>query len=282
MNKKYFINNKYFIDKDIIIEKNTCCKTRVHTHNFIELVYIFRGKIIHTIDDAEYPTSKGDMLVINYNQQHSFNGSSDALYYNLLIKPEFINNSQNAREDFFALLDLKNYEDFKNLIDRNNSVIKFSPDERITVENLLVLLENELSTNHSGYYTVAYSAVNIILTMILRRMSVESKNAENNMREVLSYIKENYNEYISVAKLASLTHYNSSYFSRMFKIHTGVTFTEYLKKTRIEAACNLLMNTDLKVSDIYVKVGYTDKTKFHKHFQQITGMTPLAFKKSKN
>jgi len=68
----------------------------------------------------------------------------------------------------------------------------------------------------------------------------------------------------------------------MFKIHTGVTFTEYLKKTRIEAACNLLMNTDLKVSDIYVKVGYTDKTKFHKHFQQITGMTPLAFKKSKN
>ena len=280
--RPYFMENgKYFARNDVIVEKGSHFDHVPHTHDFIELVYTFKGKITHIIDNVEYPTSKGDLIIINYGQLHNYVGSKNSSYYNFLIKSEYIDESIATNKDFFALLELNDYMDFKELVNKNSPILSFSPNERVTFEHILIMIDDELEKKEIGYQTLAYSAVSILLTMIFRKMTITYSNVENSLREVLAYIKENFNENISESELAAICHYNPSYFSRLFKSHTGVTFTDYLKKTRITAACDMLMHTDTKVNDIYMKVGYTDKTKFHRHFRQITGMTPLAYKKSK-
>jgi len=75
--------------------------------------------------------------------------------------------------------------------------------------------------------------------------------------------------------------YNPSYFSRMFKAYTGKTFTTYLRDVRIERALYLTENTNMKISDIYSEVGYSDKTKFFSHFKSVVGISPLKYRKSK-
>jgi len=280
--KPYFMeNNKYFARYDVIVEKGYHFDMIPHTHDFIELVYTFRGKITHAIDNNEFPTSKGDLAIINYEQVHNYAGTKNSQYYNFLIKSEYIDKSIASNKDFYALLELNDYMDFKNLVDKNNPIISFSPDEREIFEHILILLDDEIEKKETGYKTLTYSAVSILLIMILRKMSNTYTNMDNSLKEILKYISENYNENISESKLAAICHYNPSYFSRMFRAQTGVTFTDYLKKTRIKSACDMLLHSDAKISDIYSKVGYTDKTKFHRHFKQITGTTPLSYRKNK-
>ena len=100
--------------------------------------------------------------------------------------------------------------------------------------------------------------------------------------ETLRYIKEHCTEKLSIEMFSKKGHYNPSYFSRAFKKYTGVTFTEYLKQARINLACELLLNTNTKIDDIYTEVGYSDKTKFFKHFKEYTHTTPLKYRKGKN
>ena len=273
-------NDKYIAKYGVIVEKGYDFENIVHTHDFIEFVYTFRGKITHSIDNKKYPTNKGDLAIINYNQTHSFTGSKNCQYYNFIIKSEYIDRKIAFNKDFYSLLELNDYIEFKNLVDKNNPVISFSPNEKETFENFLIFLDGEIAEKQSGYNTLAYSTVSILLTMILRKMASTYTNTDSSLDEILKYISENYSENLSLSKLAAICHYNPSYLSRKFMLYTGVTFTEYLKKIRINHACDMLINSNEQVSSICNKVGYTDTTRFHKHFKQITGTTPLSYRKS--
>ena len=81
--------------------------------------------------------------------------------------------------------------------------------------------------------------------------------------------------------IADMCSYNHSYFSRIFKNHTGMTFTGYLKKARLNKAEGLLLNTDMSITDIIFESGYTDKTKFFSDFKKLKGETPFQYRKSK-
>ena len=99
---------------------------------------------------------------------------------------------------------------------------------------------------------------------------------------LLAYINQHCSEKITLEEMAALCSYNPSYFSRVFKQYTGETFTGYLKNARIELACRLLKETNLKINDIFTMVGYSDKTKFFAHFKSCLNMSPLQYRKSKN
>ena len=62
-----------------------------HTHEFVELVFMIKGKITHYINGKAYPTERGDLLFINYGEVHSFTvESEEAEFYNFSVKPEFV------------------------------------------------------------------------------------------------------------------------------------------------------------------------------------------------
>lgn len=278
-----YVYNKYMMDGNIRIYRQQGYEEPLHLHDFMEFVYIIRGKYVHTVDNIQYPVTKGDLVVINYNQTHGFYSDCNSEHYNILIKPEFINEKIEKHDDVFALLELSEYGDFKNLIDKQNPVISFSKEEQKKVETIIGLLESEFEKTDFGQQVVTHSCVNLLLAMIFRKMS-RPKPMSNGIinKEMLEYIREHCGEKITLKMLCRQGHYDVSYFSRMFKKYTGVTFTKYLKDIRIECACDMLKSTEDKVNDIYTKVGYSDKTKFFKDFKNHTNTTPLKYRSSQN
>jgi AraC-like DNA-binding protein len=79
--------------------------------------------------------------------------------------------------------------------------------------------------------------------------------------------------------MAKKCSYNKSYFSRLFKEYTGLPFTAYLKNVRIRRAALMIKESDKLIEEIITDCGYTDKTKFFKHFKACYGVTPLGYRK---
>jgi AraC family L-rhamnose operon transcriptional activator RhaR len=67
---------------------------------------------------------------------------------------------------------------------------------------------------------------------------------------------------------------SENYFSKLFKEVAGINFSEYVQKVRIDEACRLLRETDLKVLEVALRVGFNDLKFFYDVFKKITGKTP--------
>lgn len=93
------------------------------------------------------------------------------------------------------------------------------------------------------------------------------------------YIEEHYMESVSLEDLGSYLGFNPSYFSSLFKKETGTSFLEYLVKIRMEKAKELLKDSDLRIQDICLMVGYNDLRHFRKLFTQTTGLSPKEFRR---
>ena len=271
----------YYLTTTAGIRHNTeSHRCREHSHDFIEIVYVLRGKCVHTIDGKAYPAKKGDMLIINYDQRHSIEGGAGE-YINIFLKPEYLSENLTEQCNAFALLDLVEFSDFKKNLAEIKNMITFAGFERTTVENLLANLENELQTNPAGYEVSVRSWFNLLLVMIFRKMSQQLAERFNGISaELLMYLKTHCREKLEMQDIAKECNYNSSYFSRIFREFTGVSFRDYLKQVRIEKAAILLAGTTMQVLDICYEVGYSDKTKFFQHFKEIHGLSPLAYRKS--
>jgi len=69
------------------------------------------------------------------------------------------------------------------------------------------------------------------------------------------------------------------YFCKLFKKATGLNFTEYLSQLRIEKAKNLLLNPNLRVSEIAYETGFQSLTHFNRVFKRIAGQSPTTYRK---
>ncbi|SHK00879.1 two-component system, response regulator YesN [Geosporobacter subterraneus DSM 17957] len=104
----------------------------------------------------------------------------------------------------------------------------------------------------------------------------------NNLKQIKQakrYIEENYMKNITLEDLGAHIGFNPSYFSSLFKRETGISFVEYLSKIRIEKAKELLRESDLRIQDVCLMVGYSDAKYFTKSFIKHTGLKPNEYRK---
>jgi AraC-like DNA-binding protein len=77
-------------------------------------------------------------------------------------------------------------------------------------------------------------------------------------------------------------HVSTFYFCKMFKKATGLTFTDYLSRVRVEKAKALLLNPHLRISEIAYDVGFQSLTHFNRMFRKIVGLSPTVYRESKS
>lgn len=99
---------------------------------------------------------------------------------------------------------------------------------------------------------------------------------------VLTYIRENYREKIRICDLAGLINRNEQYFCRFFKKAIGSTPVAYVNEYRIKHARRLLEETDLSVMDVCLECGFGNLGNFLREFRRHTGTTPLQYRKKKS
>lgn len=97
------------------------------------------------------------------------------------------------------------------------------------------------------------------------------------INKVKNYIKHHYSEQISLSTVADVLEISTGHLSRMFQKSEGESFTQYLLKTRMNAAIFLLQNTNLKVYEVAKRVGYPNAEQFSKMFKKVTGKSPKTF-----
>ena len=98
------------------------------------------------------------------------------------------------------------------------------------------------------------------------------------IEDMQTYIERNYSKNISLEFVSSLFYINRSYASTLFKSHFGISFIDCITQIRVEKAKELLKNTDLKLSQIAARVGYSNVKYFFRVFKKIVGTTPEQYR----
>jgi AraC-like DNA-binding protein/ligand-binding sensor protein len=117
------------------------------------------------------------------------------------------------------------------------------------------------------------------LSMVSNQLLVHQQHAEPPViARAKAYILEHQGEDITLADVARAVNTSSFYFCKLFKKTTGINFTNYLSRVRIERAQNLLLNPSLRISEIGFEVGFQSLTHFNRVFKKIIGQSPTQFR----
>ena len=117
------------------------------------------------------------------------------------------------------------------------------------------------------------------LSMVSNQVVVQQENTEPPViAGAKQFINEHQTEDLSLGQVAKAVNTSTFYFCKMFKKITGINFTEYLSRVRIEKAKNLLLNPNLSISEIAYEVGFQSLTHFNRVFKKIIGQSPTEFR----
>lgn len=93
------------------------------------------------------------------------------------------------------------------------------------------------------------------------------------------YIAEHYNEEITLNGVAEQVFLSASHLCRLFSKEEGMTFVEYLTKIRMEKAKEMLVSTNMKISEISGEIGYKDSHYFTTLFKRAVGVPPGDYRR---
>jgi AraC-like DNA-binding protein len=100
------------------------------------------------------------------------------------------------------------------------------------------------------------------------------------INKALAYIRENLTKSFDEADLAAIAEQSTGAFSRGFRRHTGMSLVQYVKRLRINLACQILMSDDhASITDICFEVGFNNLSNFNRQFLAEKGMTPSRFRR---
>lgn len=253
-----------------------------HWHGELEIMYLppDSGPAVIKVDDVRYTLKARDAFLIDSTLVHSIEKVENNTYCLIL-------------EMGFPLLGT----DF-NLFAKNkfkNSFISFSENDSPWLNRLeeiflqLAKEKNLYNYTHEDDSTVGMtmrmkvsSCLFEIAALLAENMEMIANSGEKirqlqamlAVQSVLSYVRENYSDPISVDKAAELIGYEKTRFCQIFKQAVGIPFHRYLNRLRLDAAISMLKETTLPICVIADTVGIPQAKTFSRLVKDIYGCTP--------
>ncbi len=164
--------------------------------------------------------------------------------------------------------------------------------KKLTRELINYGVETDLKRVEEAYFQTRvldkkqYEAVLRLLTIFAQHLSalsnqlmVSAKQAESPMiTRAKAYIAEHQHEEMSLRQVAGAVNTSAFYFCKMFKQATGLTFTDYLARIRIEKVKNLLLNPHKRISEAAYEAGFQSLSQFNRVFRKIEGESPTTWR----
>ena len=252
-----------------------------HKHNYIELIYMCKGKTRHTINSSDkVELNEGEILLLGADAEHEVDAAEMGdIAVNFIIKPEFFNVtldlvgygnsiynfimtelSENGDECFMKF-DVSDMLPIKNLIENMIWFLKFSDNENFNVQNTTMgLIFAELSER----------------TETLK--SGQSLKYEQEIAlKTAQYIESSFKT-ARLSELAEKLHLPVVTLSRMIKAYNGDSFKEWLQKKRLQEAEKLIVHTKIPITEIIYSVGYENTNFFYKMFSNKYGCSPKEYR----
>ncbi|WP_348623282.1 response regulator [Paenibacillus peoriae] len=123
-----------------------------------------------------------------------------------------------------------------------------------------------------------YEKLDKLADPVLLELDLQAATLSDPVRRAFTYMAEHLHESITMAQTASHSHLNASYFSVLFKEQSGLSFSEYLHRLRIQRAKELLLHTQLTIAQIGERSGYRTDKYFIKVFKATEGVSPSRYR----
>lgn len=257
-----------------------------HWHDEIEFLYLSKGKAVFQIDSTPVELCENEAVLINRGEIHSGYSldHSYCVYYSVVFSLELLYNS-------FQDICYNRY--FSPLVSGEQKLpqkITVTQNwEKETLSQIKSII-NYFTTRPEGYEMDIKASIFKIFSLITANNALVSSHEKHNavkqfqterLKRVLSYIKENYREKISIGDLAKEVNLTQYHFCRVFKSLTGQTPIEYINYYRINQALRLLDDEDSKIMNIALEVGFDNFSYFIRKFKEYKNCTPSEYRKKK-
>ena len=273
-----YCGQNYFDDKLRMIVMD--CHTRVgeclpHTHDFLELVYVFSGKGIHVVDGMEQEVHKGSVVVINPDQVHSFKSQDGHTIMNFLIDPSFLGGGLDSDSDFSDVK--RRYGCLSQ--EKATSFYQLATKDIVFAEHLCNSMNDEIKRKSVEFESVLLACMQAFVSLIIRSESAEINSKKSVWGDVIEFIDQHFSEKITIELIAKNFFFNPAYLGRAFRDYYKMSIKDYIKEKRIKQALELLIETSMTVESIAAQVGYASRTRFYADFEEIIGKRPNNVRK---
>jgi AraC-like DNA-binding protein/ligand-binding sensor protein len=117
------------------------------------------------------------------------------------------------------------------------------------------------------------------LSLVSNQIVLAQQNAEPSViTRAKEFILSHQTEDLTLGQVARAVNTSPFYFCKLFKRTTGLNFTDYVSRIRLEKARNLLLNRNLRISEIAYEVGFQSLTHFNRVFKRILGVSPTQYR----
>lgn len=267
------------------------CNRQIHRHEFVQIVYICKGKLKHVVDKNIFEVHKGDIFVIPPFVPHYFVDEFHEKYEFIEFEfvPEFINEKFSSEEIGNSFMDFAYLEPFLVAENEIKPRLNLCGGLQLETEHILEETISEYEARDVDFEAMIKALLLKLLILVGREFrrgiaGTEYQDLYQRHRDAIynaiRYVDENYDKEISIEEAAKISMMSQSYFRYLFKQITHKTFIEYIQHLRILKATELLKNRkDMRIIDICYSVGYNNISHFNRTFRQETGVSPREFRK---
>ena len=282
-NSESVVLSKKLLDRNKLISIRT--HTRfihfpLHTHDYIEAVYMCKGQTTHLINGKKLLLKEGELLFLGQNaSQEILPATKEDVAVNFIIQPTFFNTTlemlgaEETPIKYFLINALFGKE--------NQSYLHFKVANVLPVQNLIENLIWTLINNISNKRNVNQTTMALLFMQLINHTDklVYERKEDKAIMDIFRYIEQNYKDG-TLTEASNLLHYDFYWLSHEIKNRTGLTYTEHLQEKRLSQSAFLLKNSNLSVEEIANAVGYENKSYFHRIFTKKYGITPKQYKNS--
>ncbi len=259
-----------------------------HSHEYLQIWYVRRGKCKNYLNGYEYNYSQGGICIIPPFVEHRIENDDET---SVLICCEFSERFINEAlqyENRDGLFDIAYLEPFflsENMVEQ---LFKISDDKLPFVDKIFSDLLREYNTYRKHSYLFIKADLLKLLATIASEYDARGNHETDELFEkyrdaidrAICYINENYNEKIYLEEACRIAMMSTSTFSYIFKQVTGKTFSEYVMNLRLRHAAELLRDTQTSLVEICEICGFSDSNYFSRVFKKSYGMPPSQFRRA--
>ena len=257
--------------------------SRLLSENCIHVCRIVEGSGIHRVLDQEIPCRAGDIYIVPPNTPHGYflsDGGEGMAVDLLLFSPSDWFSEEpaalgNARYCYGVFSDSAAV-----------AYVLLNEQQRREVDGLLASMESELTERRQEWREAVRTYLIQLLISVGRYINCAIKNDTpvsskdwNLVLSVMRMAKEHYKDCnFTLESVSDALFISKSHLSHIFKGLTGQMFSEYLRDVRIENACRLLRETNMKVDEVVEHCGLRDIPSFYHNFSAQMRMTPRQYR----
>lgn len=288
--ERVYLFNKGFDIRDFPIEENVSISQQpynsdipLHMHNYIEMMFVYRGRCAVTVKGKKIDLNKGELILINKETPHSVGATTrQDIVINMILKQDYLSPSFLSRLSQKSIISQFMIESLVSNRKQNHYLV-FRPGEHTNVIEIMENIMCEFFDRDFCSGEIIDSFLVVLFSTLIRyknnltRQEPLNQNDHTSFLDFLRYIEENYKD-CSLVKMGQTFGFNPNYLSTLLKKGTGKTFKELLQIQRLNQAALFLSNSDLPIPEIAEEVGYSSVTFFYKKFKELYHDTPSSYR----